>query len=203
MVSRRYWLSLLLFVLGLTLMPALGWGQPTIISEFEVDADGWGVSGGAIYHHATLGNPGGFIEFEDNFDGAGYFSPPARFLGDLSQYDQGSLSFDLKCTVSNNNTFFSAFGLVGIYSGGTNVQLDIVPDIWLDEWTAVTIPLTAATWGIGESEWQALLADVTEIRITMDSQWDYYDRTGIDNVCIAPVPTAAAPGSFGAIKALY
>ncbi len=203
MVSRRCWFSPLLFVLGLTLMPALGWAQPTIISEFEVDVDGWGVSGGAIYLHATLGNPGGFIEFEDNFAGAGYFYPPARFLGDLSLYDQGSLSFDLKHTASNNNAFFSAFGLVGIYSGGTSVQLDVVPDIWLDEWTAVSIPLTAAIWGIGETEWQALLADVTEIRITMDSQWDYSDRTGLDNFCIAPLPTAVAPGSFGAIKALY
>lgn len=75
--------------------------QEIIISNFDIDADGWSVNGGNIYHHNPNGNPDGFIEFEDNQDGAGIFIATNKFLGNLLLYNQGILKFDLKNT--NNN----------------------------------------------------------------------------------------------------
>ena len=52
--------------------------------------------------------------------------------------------------------------------------------------------LNAEEWGLSTSAWDSLLADVTEISIQMDAQWDYYDRTGLDNFTILPYESEVA-----------
>ena len=161
-----------------------------LLSSFDTDAEGWSVSGGALYYRGTGGNPGGFIEFEDNEDQCGFFRAPSEFLGDLSQFSQGTLSFDLKNTVDNGQTMLGCYGSIRISSGSLQAEKNVVPyNTYLDDWTSFSIPLTADDWGVTPAEWNAMLADVIEIIIYMDTQMNYADLTGLDNFCFtSPTP---------------
>ena len=167
--------------------------QETIVSSFDIDNDGWTVSGGLIYYHNSGGNPGGFIEFEDDQDGAGVFIAPAKFLGDLTAYNQGTLKFDLKNTYDNGQDLLWNYGNVIISSSNSTANKNVVPLQYYSEWTSFTIPLTDSVWGQTESGWDSLLADVTEITIQMDAQWNYYDKSALDNFSISPFSSDVEP----------
>lgn len=157
----------------------------TVLSSFDVDSDDWSMSGGGIYYHGTGGNPGGFIEFEDFEDGAGSFAAPSKFLGDLTIYAQGTLSFDLKNTNDNGQAMLYGYGLVRITSGELTAEKNVVPyDTFFSDWTSFSIPLTPDAWGVTSTRWDSILTNVTEIRILMDAQWNYNDRIGLDNFCL-------------------
>ncbi|MFH2050776.1 MAG: hypothetical protein ABIJ12_15180 [bacterium] len=154
-------------------------------STFDTDYDDWSVSGGGIYYHGTDGNPGGFVEFEDFEDLCGYFLAPSKFLGDLSIYDQGTLSFDLKNTVNNGQTMLGCYGMIRISSGTLYAEKNVVPyNTYLSDWTSFSIPLTAEEWSVTEEQWDSIIVNVTDIIIYMDTQMNYYDHTGLDNFCI-------------------
>ncbi|MBE0571360.1 MAG: T9SS type A sorting domain-containing protein [Ignavibacteriaceae bacterium] len=63
--------------------------------------------------------------------------------------------------------------------------------------------MIAGDWGVTESGWDSLLADVIEISIQMDAQWNYYDRVGLDNFSINPNSTDVEPGLFYGIASSY
>jgi hypothetical protein len=167
--------------------------QEIIVSSFDIDNDGWTVSGGLMHYHNSGGNLDGFIEFEDDQDGAGVFIAPNKFLGDLSSYDQGTLSFDLKNTYDNGLDSLWGYGNVKISSSNSSAQKNVVPLMFYSEWTSFTIPLTATDWGLTESGWDSLLAEVTEISIQMDAQWNYYDKSALDNFSINPFSSDVEP----------
>lgn len=158
--------------------------QTTIISNFNDDEEAWSVEGGILYYYSQGGNPGGFIEFEDDQDGLGVFKAPDKFLGDLSSYKLGSLEFDLVNTVDNGQDSLYGYGGVTIISTYYTVSRIVVPLHYITEWTTYSIPLTAEEWGLSSTAWDSILSGVTEIRIQMDAQWNYYDRTGLDNFTI-------------------
>jgi hypothetical protein len=167
--------------------------QEIIISTFDLNDEGWTVSGGLMYYHNSGGNSDGFIEFEDDQDGAGVFNAPTKFLGDLTSYNHGSIKFDLKNTYDNGQDSLWNYGNVIISSSNSSANKNVVPLQYYSEWTSFTIPLTDSVWGQTESGWDSLLADVTEITIQMDAQWNYYDRSGLDNFSINPFSSDVEP----------
>jgi hypothetical protein len=187
--------SSILFLIAFFFFASFLFSQDIIISNFDIDADGWSVSGGNIYHHNSNGNPDGFIEFEDNQDGKGIFISPNKFLGNLLLYKLGTLEFDLKNTYDNGQDSLYGYGEVKISSSNSFAAKNVVPLRYYNEWTSFTIPLTASDWGLTESGWDSLLADVTEINIQMDAQWNYYDRIGLDNFSILPYSSDLNDGS--------
>lgn len=180
----------------------------SVVSTFDVDADGWaGWPGeGAVAHVAAGGNPDGHIRVTDIGIGGPLGSAavaPSKFLGDLSGFNNGALSVDLS-TFGGGGGLFDIFGTWRIESGSGQVALFDTTDVTPPRgaWTTVLAPMTAEAWGTTPGEWSAILADVTSLAISTDA-FDGGDTIGIDNVSLRPVPLpAAAPMLFGALVLL-
>ncbi|MBW6492296.1 MAG: T9SS type A sorting domain-containing protein [Lentimicrobium sp.] len=175
--------------------------QSFILSSFDESADDWSVNDGTLYHHLQNGNPDGFIEFEDNQDGAGIFMAPNKFMGDLTFYNQGFVEFDLKNTFDNGQRMLEGDGNVKISSSLLTAEHNVVPLFIINEWTSFSIPFDAESWGMTTSGWDSLISDVTMISIQMDAQWNYYDKTGLDNFTLKPNSNGinSEPGNSGVI----
>jgi hypothetical protein len=186
-------LILVLFVFAFFFFTSLIFSQEIIISNFDIDKDGWTANGGIIYYHSSGGNPDGFIEFEDDQDGKGVFIAPSKFLGNLSNYDHGTINFDLKNTYDNGQDSLWGYGMVKITSSNSYAEKNVVPLGYYGEWTSFTIQMNAVDWGLTESGWDSLLADVTKISIQMDAQWNYYDKSALDNFAINPYSSDVEP----------
>lgn len=168
------------------LFNSIVWSQTVIVSTFNTDNEDWTVNGGIMYYQGVDGNPDGFIEFEDDQDGAGIFIVPEKFLGNLSYFQEGSLSFDLKNTLNNDQDMLNGYGKVRITSSVKFAEKNVVPLEYINDWTTFSIPLNSEEWGLSPAGWDSILAEVTEIYIQMDAQWNYYDRTGLDNFKLSP-----------------
>lgn len=179
--------------LGMSLLfAALGANATTIASDFSTDLDGWTLSAGsgALSHMASGGNPGGFL-FVDNAEGAVVVRAiaPAKFLGDLSAFDGGFLSFDGNLLTKGSVPFYSPYGQVRIStSSGTPATLDLAPsDPTVGAWTSYGVALDAATWGQTPARWAQILSDVTEIAIVLEGV-SGFETNGFDNFAITSVP---------------
>jgi len=191
---KTIFISLMVFFSGLT----VAFSQEMIKSTFDSDYEEWTVAGGIMYYRDQGGNPGGFIEFEDDQDGAGVFVAPSVFLGDLSAYNLGTLSFDLVNTVNNGMDLLYNFGNVTITSPTHSASKNVVALAYYSKWTSFSMPFAAEEWGLSSSGWDSLLSDVIEIKVQVDAQWDYYDRSGIDNFTLVPLNFGIVSGIFPA-----
>ena len=168
----------------------------TISSTFDTNANGWTVSGGAIYYNSTGGNPGGFVEFEDFEDQCGSFAAPDKFRGDLSVYAGGTLGFDLKNTYDNSGFMLGCFGTIRISSSTLYAETNVVPyDSFFTDWTSFSISMTADAWEVTSEQWDSILTNVTSITILMDPQMGYYDLSGLDNFILTSPPLKIVNGS--------
>ena len=165
----------------------------SISSTFDTDDEGWTVTAGATSHQLSGGNPGGYLLFTDTAGGNYSGFAPAKFLGDLSAFDGGVISFDAKAILVQNPTFGQEFGVIEIYSGTDFVRRDLAPDPppWPNPvWTTYSRPMTASAWGESQTDWLALLGNVTKIRVVLEAYNDI-DKTGFDNFEISgadPIP---------------
>jgi hypothetical protein len=180
-----------LLVLGLTLC-SLEAGAATISSDFSADLDGWTISSGsgALSYSATGGNPGGYL-FVDNAEGSIIVRAiaPAKFLGNLSAYDGGTLRFDGNLLSKGSVPFYPPYGQVRIStSGGTPATLDIAPsDPSIGVWTTYGVSLDAATWGQTPARWAEILANVTEIAVVLEAV-SGLETNGFDNFVLTSLP---------------
>jgi len=163
-----------------------------IESTFDADLDGWTkINDVTISHVATGGNPGGYVRLDDAATGQLFaVRAPAKFLGDLSAANGQTLSFDAIVLFQQRNDPLSGFGVVKISSSTDSASLDL-GDIPAATWTGYSTPLDAATWGKTEADWNALLADVTEIRVELEAI-NGDEAVGFDNFRIVPEPASAA-----------
>jgi len=178
----------------------------TIISTFDMDAEGWTANPGegSLAFFDAGGNPGGHIRITDIGVGSvpfgsGAFAGPA-FLGDLSSFDGGALSLDMNTFAGSGGTFAS-FGEIQLSGGGNTAFFDIAVSAPVG-WQSFSAPLTAAVWGKTQMEWEAILANVTSIGVPTDA-FDGADTIGIDNFAVTmpstptPEPTVLALAAAG------
>lgn len=148
----------------------------------------------AVTYNTTGGNPGGYISATDPTGGSFYFQAPNAFLGDLSPYQGGTLSFDTFYTphidpwLSDPDIILSNGTKTLYYSKGSN------PDA---TWTHIGISLTpGAGWTVGSfggaaagsSDFADVLSGATLLRIRGEYVNGIVETTGLDNVVLAPVP---------------
>jgi hypothetical protein len=67
-----------------------------LVSTFDKDLEGWTASGGNLSHGSAGGNPGGFLQLDDQALDQMLAIAPKRFHGDRSAFLGGTISFDAR-----------------------------------------------------------------------------------------------------------
>lgn len=190
-------------------------GAADIASGFDSSAEGWLVS--EINALPGSGSPATWdsatqrITTSDIASWTTYSAPPA-FLGNLSAFHGGSFSFQLTDNLKDDNadsvaTFGIASGATALYWFGgapsTTAMTSFAAGLGVADtrWRIGGLP-TDSTTGTAPtaSQFQAVLAAVTAIRINADWRTAGNDITALDNVLLSttPVPEPAS----GALLAL-
>lgn len=146
------------------------------------------------------------------------------FIGDLSAYDGGTLSFQVRfgqeipreLAIAEGLSFIelpygdNSYVLIGrgnSFFGETTLTTDVgsfvlpgignleTPDF---QWYTHTIPMTAAAWGIDQTTWSLGLQGVTDLQIDLGVDPDQPDEvfSQLDNVRLNAVPVPAAAWLF-------
>lgn len=188
-----------LTILAVFALPAFA---GTVVSTFDSNSEGWlaaddGPNTSVIYL-AVGGHPGGTIQRTDLTSGYMHFQSPAKFLGNLSSYYNGTLSYDMLQTVADTDpTWFyrellQGAGVLILHTVG------LAPDT--SNWVHLSVPLNAsAGWivvptiqdytgaPVSDALFQSVLANVTALYITGDLI-SGSDVTRLDNVVLQSVP---------------
>ena len=191
-LTGRAFLAATLLMSSITVASA----ATAITSTFDDGDEGWTVIGNAtgVEFNATGGNPGGFIEVNDASVGGFSFVAPDAFLGDLSSFEGGTLSFDTFDDSSKD--VLDSFGVVSIAGAGGVASLDLFTGPLGDTFQTVSAALTADVWGVTEETWQAILADVTAITLVGESVTGITEQVGLDNFAVSSVAPVPLPASL-------
>ncbi len=169
-------------------------------SEFSSGADGWtwGAPNPSMSWQLTDGNPGGYIRYDNNQGGDCGIYAPSTYMGNWGNLGVNELSYEV-----NIFTTGSVY-LVGHYQasisgpGGEASWLGPQPDP-TTPWKNIIIPISEASWTVNSGSWNAIMADVTNLRIEMAyyNNWGPFEITGIDNVSLSAVPIPGAVWLLG------
>ena len=172
-----------------------------VISDFSVDVDGWntfgdfgGAAPGVPIYQVSGGNPTGCIKQTDANTGVWYWYGPSKFRGNLSDYYDCELKFDVK---QNQIVFPVSEYDVMIFNNGVDTMVyNIVDPSVLNQWVHYEIPLKVGVgWKYGSSiaagapaltaaQLSAILSDVKRIRIRAEYTGLGYETDYLDNVIL-------------------
>ncbi|MEP7366333.1 MAG: PEP-CTERM sorting domain-containing protein [Acidobacteriota bacterium] len=169
----------------------------TITSPFTAGLEEWtaiDTIGGTPTHIAAGGNPGGYLYIDNAEVAWAYVIAPAAFLGNLSAFDGGTLSFDgNQLTGDGAYVHANDYGHVIISGPGGSATRDLAAaPVPLGQWISYSAPLDAASWGVSALTWSAILADVTDIRVSLEGTFGA-ETNGFDNFTLASAPAAGIP----------
>ena len=166
----------------------------SIRTDFTTSVDGWMQTGASVFqHNAAGGNPDGFL-FIDNSEGPiTFLFAPAQFLGNLTAYDGGTVSFDGNMLGIGGSPFTQPgndYGHLRISGAGMAATLDLLPapgQPAQGSWTTFSAPLTAAAWGQSQANWSSMLGNVTEVRLSVEAMFGA-EVQGVDNFTVTAIP---------------
>jgi len=162
-----------------------------ITSTFEEGPEGWSfIEDVSEFRHLDAdGNPGGYIEAEDQRLGDIWsFSAPEEYLGDKSAFIGGRLSFDLRQSSLDNQIDHEDVVLQG---GGLTLAYDTTDNPGTD-WTSYSIRLdTTADWTLDDlSGAQATPAEFARVMSRLEAIYirgefiNGADTGGLDTVAL-------------------
>lgn len=188
--TKLFTLFLPVIFCGLLVTSAEG----VVTSTFDTDADGW-VFGVDHSWRSTGGNPGGYIHYIDAY-ASGWVSAPSKFLGDWTSMGATSLTYDIKI-FSTGSIYLIGNYQVRIDGPGGNAVWVGPPPNPSAGWLTLNVPITESDWVTESGSWNAMLADVTQLRIATAFYNNYMPQeiNGMDNVSLNmnPIP---APGAI-------
>jgi hypothetical protein len=144
--------------------------------------------------HASGGANGGYIDFSDPSSGSFYFSAGSAYLGNLSGYFGGSLSYVQQVLTSTGGQWRNDPDLILIGNGQAYVyQQSANPG---STWQQFGATLDGAGWrrgmlagpAVDSSEFQAALGNVSALYVRGEYINGINETTGLDNVALNPVP---------------
>lgn len=159
-------------------------------STFTVGTGQWTIADNGAGDRPVIqssgGNPGGWIRLDDQTSGKMAVVAPRSFLGNLTRFDGGGLSFDARTVDSRGGSAHTCFGEIAITGAGRTVRTDAAPDREVPgaQWSTYRVPLTADTFGASPDVWESILADVTGIAITIEAFASSSETMGLDNVML-------------------
>lgn len=175
------------------------------VSTFDVDIDGWTVTGGPAdppQHVGAGGETGGYLSVQSAGALATYVVAPSKFLGDWSSLDGvGELFFkhriedagptirkilDFEIRIASASAGASATW-VGKHPDSGPAPKDPAPTWPHRDWVTVRALVAANNWTVNPpGAWESLLEDVTslEIKIEMVGNQGVDDRNAIDTVVL-------------------
>jgi hypothetical protein len=173
----------------LILVAALGFlaalpAKADLTNTFDSGAEGWNAIDPTGDYTSTWqsagGNPGGYLGGGETISlgGDGYFYAPANWLGDLSAYSGGVISYDLK--IFDGSSYFSDPDVI-ISNGAQSVSWSSHINPVGDGWVTFQVQLTAANFG---SSLASVLSNVTSFSIRGELI-DGPEAEGLDNVRLA------------------
>ncbi len=159
-------------------------------STFATGVEGWTIvdngPGSVPAFQAADGNGGGWLKLDDGTSGQMAAVAPRKFLGDLTRYDGGELSFDARTVDARGGSAHTCFGRLAIVGSGHTVRADVAPGHTIPgaEWTTYRARLTAEVFGTDPDTWRSILADATGIAITLEAFAGSSETMGLDNVIL-------------------
>ncbi len=190
-------------VLPITLALSAARAQvPTVVSDFEPGStQGWTHAGAsAFFAAATGGNPNGYLHIDNSEGPITYIFAPVAYRGDLRSYRGGSFAFDGRMIGTGGSPWSSSlnYGHVWISNGGQQMVADLVAGLPpTASFQTFSMPLQPASWGVSAAVFDAILANVTEIRISVEALFGN-EVQAIDNVILAPGANPATATQIGA-----
>ncbi|MBL8230914.1 MAG: hypothetical protein JNL98_20635 [Bryobacterales bacterium] len=172
----------------------------TIQTTFDAGLDGWTGTGGTVVFVASGGNPGGHLQQSDADATDMTVFAPAPFLGNLTAFLGGLLSFDAIQIVGTSD--YAPFGSLTIRNGANSVTVDVAPPGSPPAvWTNYSVALTAAAFGTTEANLLSVLGNVTSIELLLEFQAGISETAGLDNFQIAS-SDVPEPGTLLTVGAL-
>ena len=186
---------------GIIVMLVGATARPSIIeSTFDTGPDGWTLLNAGHSWQSSGGNPGGYLQYDNNLDNGGADSAahaPAKFLGNWMAWGVTDLSYDAKTFSTGDVVTVYFLGATIAGPGGAARWSGPHPNPFLG-WESLTVPIQEGPWVVTAGNWNTLLPNVTELRIDMA----YYfncgsaEINGIDNVRLSGTSSVPAPGAL-------
>lgn len=214
-MPRRTAAVYLALCLSPTALPALG--APPIFEGFDDGPADWvwadltcggpylnPISTGPVDWAATGGVPGGFISAADPSSNCYAFRAPAAFLGDLSAYLRGSLTFSVYSTL-DNYTLERSVLLVG--ANGTTLA-GIIPMPDLNAWSVRSVNLSPASFRVKNqagpaatpAQLDAVLANVAAMYIPAEFSSIVAETVFLDNILLRTACVVDLAPPFGVLN---
>jgi len=175
-----------------------------VLTTFDSGLDGWTSNTPAEVTWADSGgNPGGYARFEDATINDTYLIAPPRYLGDWSGLDGvESISYDHNVIWITGSAFPRAPYTVVISGPGGQATWTGAYAPRQPGWNTVTAPVTESEWTIDSGQWDAILANVTDLSIRVE-QYSNLDISGMDNISLhTPEPATLSVLGLGGLAML-
>lgn len=173
-ISRRWMLNSTILVVASICAGVIN-AQPVAVpvaSTFENDLDGWTLvvpSEGSFYWSISEGNPPPCVFYDDIDNGTGILKAPAKFLGDWSALDGvGLLQWDHRVVTIGCNPSLVPYSARIIGPGGEAVFEQEIDSGTATNWSTIVAPISDTEWTVVAGDWSELLANVTELRISIE-----------------------------------
>jgi hypothetical protein len=170
--------------------------DPKIVSSFDADLEGWKARGGQQSRQEGDRDHRGYLQIIDGDSSNMTVVAPEQFLGNLSRFEGGMLSFDVRETNAPGGRPWPGFGVVTIFGGGWEARADLAAGPAARTWKTYAIPLIAADWQVEPVTWRKVLSDVKAISVTLESSTPVVETVGFDEFQLCTRPDMITPEEF-------